>query len=46
MKISTTGPLGSEPGKNHRRISLLNNATASTLTLPTPPNRLFEGRSV
>lgn len=32
--------------KKNRRISILNNSIASPLTLPTPQNRLFEGRWV
>jgi hypothetical protein len=32
-------------GKN-RRISILNNDRNRALSLPTPPNRLFEGRGV
>lgn len=46
MTISATEPLGTASRKNDRRISILNNATRPTLTLPTPQNRLFEGRSV
>ena len=40
MKIET------QHKKKNRRISVLNDATAPTLTLPTPPNRHFEGRGV
>jgi hypothetical protein len=46
MTISATDLPSTESRKNDRRISILNNATRPTLTLPTPPNRLFEGRSV
>jgi hypothetical protein len=46
MKSSATDRLGTEPRKKQRRISILNDATESTLTLPTPQNRLFEGRWV
>lgn len=40
MKIET------QHKEKNRRISILNDATDSTLTLPTPPNRLLEGRWV
>jgi hypothetical protein len=46
MKSSATDRLGTERRKKTRRISILNDATAPTLTLPTPPNLLFEGRWV
>ena len=46
MTISAVDPLGTEPGKKPRRISILNDATRPTLTLPTPQNPLFEGRWV
>lgn len=46
MKISTTDPLGTEPRKNDRRISLLNNASDPVHTLPTPPNGPIAGRWV
>lgn len=44
MKVSVTGRFGTEPGKKDRRISLLNNATELTLSLPTPRNNLPAGR--
>jgi hypothetical protein len=44
MTISVTGRFGTEPGKKDRRISLLNNATPPTLSLPTPQNDLLAGR--
>jgi len=46
MKNSASDRLGTEHRKKDRRISILNNATDSTLTLPTPQNPLFEGRRV
>ena len=46
MKSSATDRLGTEHRKKARRISILNDATELTLTLPTPQNSLFEGRSV
>ena len=46
MKISATDRFGTVPGKKSRRISILSNATAPTLTLPTPQNRLLAGRSL
>lgn len=44
MTISATDRLGTEPGKKDRRISILNNATRPTLTLPTPQKGLVTGR--
>jgi hypothetical protein len=46
MKSSATDRLGTERRKKTRRISILKHDQASTLTLPTPPNPLFEGRCV
>lgn len=46
MKTSATHRLGTEQWKKNRRISILNNDSDRALTLPTPQNRLFEGRSV
>lgn len=38
--------IGTEPRQKNRRISILNDDSDRTLTLPTPQNRLFEGRWV
>jgi hypothetical protein len=46
MKNSAADRLGTEHRKKPRRISILSDATAPTLTLPPPQNRLFEGRWV
>ncbi len=46
MKASATDRFGTERRKKNRRISILKHDLASTLTLPTPPNPLFEGRWV
>lgn len=46
MKTSATHRFGTEQRKKNRRISILNNDSDRALTLPTPPNRLFEGRWV
>lgn len=46
MRRSASDRLGTERRKKTRRISILNNATAPTLTLPTPQNPLWEGRWV
>jgi hypothetical protein len=46
MKRSATDRLGTEHRKKTRRISILNDATESPLTLPTPQNPLLEGRRV
>ena len=46
MKSSVTSRLGTERRKKTRHISILNDATAPTLTLPTRQNPLFEGRWV
>jgi hypothetical protein len=46
MKSRATHRLGTERRKKNRRISILNNSTALTLTLPTPQNCRFEGRWV
>jgi hypothetical protein len=44
MTISATDLLSTASRKNDRRISLLNNATQPTLTLPTPQKALVTGR--
>jgi hypothetical protein len=44
MKNSITDRLGTEHRKKERRISILNDAAAPTLTLPTPQTPLLEGR--
>lgn len=44
MNINAADTFDTEPRKNDRRISLLNNAMASTLTLPTPQKSLVTGR--
>jgi hypothetical protein len=46
MKSSATDRLGTERRKKPRRSSILNDATAPTLTVPTPQNPLLEGRWV
>ena len=46
MKNSATDGLGTEHRKKDRRISILNDATTPSLTLPTPQNPLFKGRWV
>jgi hypothetical protein len=46
MKTSATNRFGTEQRKKNRRISILNNDRDRALTLPTPQNRLFEGRWV
>jgi hypothetical protein len=44
MNINAVDTFGTQPRKNDRRISLLNNATVPTLTLPTPQKSLRAGR--
>lgn len=46
MKNSVTDGLGTEHRKKERGILILNDATAPTLTIPAPQNRLLEGRWV
>jgi hypothetical protein len=46
MKNSASDRLGTEHREKDRRISILKHDLASTLTLPTPQNRLFAGRWV
>lgn len=46
MKSSATDRLGTKRRKKTCRISILKHDLASTLTLPTPQNRLLEGRWV
>jgi hypothetical protein len=46
MKSSATNRFGTERQEKNRRISILNNDRRGALTLPTPQNRLFEGRWV
>jgi hypothetical protein len=44
MKNSATDRLGTEHRKKPGRISILNDATESTLSLPTPQKRVVSGR--